>query len=409
MFRLIREEDLAVRFYGPERLILSRRNGSRYGVAGHLASLFHKILDTSDLASLYRLASQEGEVEGPLRPLAGTFRSLLSKLDQALPRGHGDLLNKVSGLAAYSMQQRVPIFGLFEVTYVCNLRCHHCYVLHKVSELKPAQLDTETCRRVLDSLAELGCLDVTLSGGETTLHQDYRSLISYAKDLHLYTALKTNALTMTQRNAEIYAEDPAHETQVSLHGSTADIHDRMTALPGSFEKTMAGLRALAAVGIQCKIFVTIWKDHAHQLSAMRDLIEELGHIPRYDDIIHGRLNGDSSPRELRISPEVRSRLVDEGFLRPFAPAPCTAGAMKVKVSAEGGVTTCELLPESFGNIHRDSLENIWRSESYSGYGRRIREIAKAPTGLLPIISSQKNACPGLNLLNTGRLEGETTL
>ena len=409
MFRLIREADLALRFYGPERLILSRRNGSRYGVTGHLASLFHKILDTSDLASLYRLASQEAEVEGPLRPLAGTFRSLLSKLDQTTPRGHGDLLNKVSGLATYSMQQRVPVFGLFEITYVCNLRCEHCYVLHKVSEHQPAQLDPATCRRVLESLAELGCLDVTLSGGETTLHRDYRSVLSYAKDLHLYTALKTNAITMTQRNAEIYAEDPAHETHVSLHGSTADVHDRMTAIPGSFEKTIAGLRALAAVGIQCKIFVTIWKDNAHQLSEMKDLIEGLGHTARWDDIIHGRLNGDSSPRDLRISAEVRSRLVDEGFLRPFIPSPCSAGAMKLKVSAEGGVTTCELLPEAFGNIHRNSLEDIWRSESLSGYGTRIREIAKAPTGLLPIVSSQKNACPGLNLLNTGRLEGETTL
>ena len=42
MFRLIREADLAVRFYGPERLILSRRNGARYAVTGHLASLFHR-------------------------------------------------------------------------------------------------------------------------------------------------------------------------------------------------------------------------------------------------------------------------------------------------------------------------------------------------------------------------------
>jgi MoaA/NifB/PqqE/SkfB family radical SAM enzyme len=409
MFRVIREADLALRFYGPERLILSRRNGSRFGLTGDLASLFYRFLDTSDLASLCWLASHEAEVEGPLRSIGTIFQSLLSKLDQTPPCGHGALLNKVSGLAPYSLQKRIPVFGLFELTYVCNLRCHHCYVLHKVSELKPAQLDVETCRRVLNSIAELGCLDVTLSGGETTLHKDYRSLTSYAKDLHLYTSLKTNAMTMTQRNAEAYSEDPAHETQISLYGSTADVHDRMTAMPGSFEKTMEGIRALSAVGIQCKIFVTIWKGNAHQLSEMKNLIEDLGHLVRWDDIIHGRLNGDTAPRELRITPEVRSGLVDQGFLRPFAPAPCTAGAMKIKVSAEGGVATCELLPESFGNIHRDSLEDIWRSESYSGYGDRIRGIAKAPTGILPIVSSQKNACPGLNLLNTGRLEGETTL
>ena len=83
--------------------------------------------------------------------------------------------------------------------------------------------------------------------------------------------------------------------------------------------------------------------------------------------------------------------------------------MKLKVGADGGVTTCELLPQAFGNVLREPLERIWRSEEYAGYGRRIIDISKRPNGLLPVLSGSRAYVPGLNILNTGKLEGPTVL
>ena len=49
--------DLSLRFYGPDRVVLARRNGSRIGVTGQPASVLAQLVDSADdLAALEALA-----------------------------------------------------------------------------------------------------------------------------------------------------------------------------------------------------------------------------------------------------------------------------------------------------------------------------------------------------------------
>lgn len=408
MFKLVYNNDTSFRFFGPRIVIVSRRNAARFGLTGEAAALLFHLIQNVGPVPLTELARQRNHFQGPLKAVAEVVHTVLTELEHAVPLSYEDLIKRVDGLFPHAMEHRLPLFAGVDLTYVCNLRCVHCYVLHKVTEPKPNFIDKETAFRTIDSLAELGCLDLTMTGGEITLHRDYRAVLSYAKDRHIYTIIKTNGTTMSQRNAETYAQDAANETHLSLYGSTAEVHERMTAIPGSFEKTLAGMRELTRAGIKCKINVLVWKMNANQLADIITLVKDLGHEPHLEDIIHGRLNGDRSPREMRITPETRAQLEKEGFLDPFDPAPCTAGAAKIKINGNGGVATCELLPTSFGNVFQESLSDIWHSHQVRTYSREILDASHLSESQFPILSN-RNCCPGLNLLTRAQLDGPTVL
>lgn len=404
MIRILRNDDLALRFYGNDFAILCQRTGERYAFEGPLVPVMRGLAEELGVSGLSQLLEND-VATGPdeqalLEHLRGPFDALARQTE---PTSLGALFQHAPRLPTYATQRRIPLTGMCEVTYRCNLRCQHCYVLHKVKEERPAHASEENILQLLQSLDRLGCLDVSITGGESTLHRGYLTFVSAAKSLQFRTSLKTNATTFTRARAEEYARDPAHETDVSLYGSTAETHDLMTAVAGSFEKTLAGMRELARVGIRCKVNCTVWQGNVNQLDEMERLTQDMGHYIVFDDIIHGRLDGDRAPLALRVSPLDRVKLVEQGRLKAFKASPCVAGHMKVKIDAEGGIATCELFPGGYGNAHAQPLEQLWQLGDFSEDGATAMRLSTRETENGKVI----NSCPGLNLLNTGMLAGKT--
>jgi MoaA/NifB/PqqE/SkfB family radical SAM enzyme len=404
MIEIAQHNDISLRSYGEEFCVLARRDGARIVVDGPVSVLLRKLNETVGIHGIQQLVRDEMPVPPDATVAVEIIRGLLQTME-VTPKGRLNtmLQHAPARFSDYCIQHRIPLIGMCEITYRCNLRCQHCYVLHKIEEEQPAHAESESVLRVIQSMSELGCLDITLTGGESTLHKSYLTFIKMAKALHMYTILKTNGTTFTRDRVEIYAEDPAHETELSLYGANPEIHDTFTAIPGSFEKTVRGMRELARVGLRCKVNCTVSEGNSHNLDEIEHLVEDLGHYVEFDDVIYGRLNGDRSPLELRIHPETRMRLISEGRLKQFQASPCIAGQMKVKVDAEGNVSTCELLPHSFGNVFVTPLERVWSSPNIRGFSNSVVETS---------ISEQENnslvrSCPGLNFLNTGVLRGKT--
>jgi MoaA/NifB/PqqE/SkfB family radical SAM enzyme len=399
-------EDFTVRIYGAACAVLSWRDGRRRAVDGPLAQVLVSIVNQVGLKCVKKYSgtfAREADSQS-IRQVAEALALLIAGPPTGETVDLNGLLSQAPSLLNYVTQSRLPLYGMMELTYLCNLRCRHCYVLHKVEEKHPAHLSDSAITKTIDSLVDLGCLYVTITGGEPTLAQNYRSYISMCKDRSLYTTLKTNATTFTKTRAQKYAQDPAHETHVSIYGASSATHDYFTAIQGSLHRTLEGMRNLAACGIRCKVNCTVWKGNVNELDGIRKLVEDNGHYVVFDDIIHGRLNGDMFPLNLAIEQDERTRLVAAGILDSFKPAPCTAGAVKVKVDAEGRVGTCELLARSFGNVNQRPLADIWASPELVGFGETAMQISKERR----LSGDLDRACPGLNILKTGTLEGEST-
>lgn len=244
-----------------------------------------------------------------------------------------NLGRKGSRLLNYAISKRIPLIGTIEITHKCNLRCSHCYILHKIKNPDIQSLDIGKTKDIIRQLSTLGCIDLRITGGEPTLHSDVLSFIQEARSLHMYTVFKSNGTTFSNELfSKDYAKDPAHETHISIYGSNPETHDRFTNTRNSFSRTMKGLGNLAEHGILCTVVCTVWKGNVNQLKSIKKLINEMGHKIIFDAVITGRTNCDAVPLRLKISVKDRMKLEQEGYLKPFNVSQCTAGRNKIKYS-----------------------------------------------------------------------------
>ena len=115
-----------------------------------------------------------------------------------------------------------PLGAMIEIADRCNEKCAHCYQIQG----QKGELTTEQWKKILDELAEMGVLLLTISGGEATLRRDFLDLVAHARARRFAVKLFTNGLTMTREMAEQLAELADQEVQISVYSVRAEVHDR---------------------------------------------------------------------------------------------------------------------------------------------------------------------------------------
>jgi radical SAM protein with 4Fe4S-binding SPASM domain len=158
------------------------------------------------------------------------------------------------------------------VTRQCNLSCPHCY--YESGPGAAPHMDAERLRGLCRELVSLGGDQVTLSGGEPLLHPEFREIVS-GLDGSLAVEVLTNGTLVDQGLAGLLSRKAAR-VQVSLDGSRPGIHDRIRG-KGSFERAMAGIRALKQAGVEDLVLcATVTRGNVHDLGEIIALARELG-------------------------------------------------------------------------------------------------------------------------------------
>lgn len=130
--------------------------------------------------------------------------------------------------------------------YRCNNNCVFCYCGDKKDKW---QMSTEQAKRELEMGKERGCSFVDFNGGEPSLRKDIFNLVSYAKDLGYTTiAITTNGRMFYYADfCERIVEAGLNHVVFSLHGHTAELHDRLTRTRGSYEQVTKGMKNIRKV------------------------------------------------------------------------------------------------------------------------------------------------------------------
>jgi pyruvate-formate lyase-activating enzyme len=164
----------------------------------------------------------------------------------------------------------------------CNSRCVFC-------------LDTDTPRNIYipeDEVKkelrrgreQLHADKVIISGGEGSIHPKFIEFVRYAKEIG-YDRVQTVTNGMMMSKREFYnsaVEAGLGEVTFSLHGHTAELHDRLTAVPGAFRKLMKGMmRAIREDRIIVNVDVCINKQNVPYIDRIVDLCLSVG-VREYD-------------------------------------------------------------------------------------------------------------------------------
>src|SRR5262249_16502245 len=150
------------------------------------------------------------------------------------------------------------------------------------------ELDTTTWLRVFREAAQLGVLQVHLSGGEPGARRDLVDITAGAHAAGLYTNLITSAVGIADKTLDAFAEARLDHVQISIQGSEAGSDDHIAGYPGAFARK----RALAAEVVRHKLLLTVNAVvHGANIDRIADMVDlaltlgasriEIAHVQYY--------------------------------------------------------------------------------------------------------------------------------
>jgi MoaA/NifB/PqqE/SkfB family radical SAM enzyme len=142
---------------------------------------------------------------------------------------------------------------------LCNLACTHCFISCSPTNHTHEHLTLAAVRRHLEEAVELGVKEYYFTGGEPFLNPEMEAILAAALAVGPATVL-TNGLLLDparcRRLAALAAgSDYSLDVRVSLDGYDAAANDAIRG-EGAFERALAGVRHLAAAGLDPVLTVT---------------------------------------------------------------------------------------------------------------------------------------------------------
>ena len=202
--------------------------------------------------------------------------------------------------------QRVPTEATIEVTRRCPLGCAHCYNNLPVGdrEARRTELTYEEHCRLLDELSEAGCLWLLYTGGEIFARRDFLEIYTYAKRKGFLITLFTNGTLITPRIADYLVEWRPFSIEITLYGRTRETYERLTGVPGSFERCLRGINLLRERRLPLKLKAVAVTLNQHEIWDMKQFAEEeLGLEFKFDAMMSPRIDCSQSPLGVRLTPE----------------------------------------------------------------------------------------------------------
>jgi radical SAM protein with 4Fe4S-binding SPASM domain len=321
--------------------------------------------------------------------------------------------------------RRIPLEGTIETTFRCNLNCVHCYVNEPASSrgVKERELGLDRLKGLIDEIAEEGCLDLLLTGGEALLRPDFPELYLHAVRRGLRVSLYTNGTLVTERIADLLAAYPPALVEITLYGMTRETYERVTRVPGSFDRCLAGIRLLheRRVPLKLKTMVLTWNEP--EVGAMREFARSLGVGFRHDSLLNPRVDcGAHRDPGLQVSAEravavdladpARRRAYEESYRRLSERGAetaasehvyaCGAGQIGFTVDPYGQLQLCQLSRRQAYDLRGGSFARGWHEFFPALRARTWQSNAVCRhCDLRPVCGS----CPGSAEMETGDIEG----
>ena len=107
----------------------------------------------------------------------------------------------------------------------------------------------------------MNIIHVTLSGGEPLMHKDIIGFLEKCRKSDLSVNVLSNLLLLTDNIIAEMKQNPLLSVQTSIYSMDANVHDSITKLSGSLEKTINGLKKLQAAGIPLQISCPVMKQN----------------------------------------------------------------------------------------------------------------------------------------------------
>jgi len=306
-----------------------------------------------------------------------------------------------------------PDHPVWEMTTACNLNCVHCHTAG--GEPGADELTTEQAKLLLDDLSRVGNFRMmAFTGGEPLMRPDLFELLAYSGELGFTNTIATNATLIDDKVARRLRDHGVVIAAVSLDGFTAETHDRVRGMTGSFDAAVEGMRALTGAGILLHINITAMEYNMNQLNRLMTLVDDLdtGILLIYQLVPVGRgrsiekaaLGKDANEWLANFMAQAQGQT--NAIMEPVAGPQywpfllnrarissgmalymaekvfhgCSAGRGFVYIKPDGAVWPCPFIEVSCGNVRENPFMDIWTGSKILNELRRREWLLKGQCG-----------------------------
>ena len=312
---------------------------------------------------------------------------------------------------------------LLELTYNCSEKCIHCYNLgatrndgEKSGRNCLTEMGLDDYKRLIDELDQMGCYKVCLSGGDPFSKPIVWEIIDYLYQKEIACDIFTNGLAITTKVERLIDYYPRF-VGISIYSGIAKIHDKITRIEGSFDRSMFVASKLSEYGVPMSFKCVVMKPNIKSYHLVKDLANKYGAIYQIEANLCMGVDGDMSMiNHLRLSREELEVLLqdkdiplyvgldmpNDGKIEKTKNAyPCGGGWGNYTITPSGDMVICSNLQYVLGNVTKMSILDIIKGKAL-GEWRSITIANLENCGSMPKCD-YCNLCVGNNYNEHGVL------
>lgn len=254
-----------------------------------------------------------------------------------------------------------------ELTYRCSEKCIHCYV-ENGGYSSVGELTLSDYKKIIDRIWELGCMNILFTGGEVCLKKDFLDIVRYAVNKGIPVNIYTNGISMTDEQFDALCEMKVNSVSFSLYGGTVKVHDAISKVKGSFEKTLKRMMMFKCAGIETYIKTVIIKQNCDDYENLLKLGKRLGLAVQTSLMVMPPAGMDASDLRLGNVDEYEKMLMLQNKYFPASSEDytsdtdrpiCGCGQYMLSINPFGDVFPCISMPIKLGNILENDIGEIW--------------------------------------------------
>lgn len=300
----------------------------------------------------------------------------------------------------------------FELSSRCNERCIHCYIPNDKKN-HGFDMPLSKVKSIIDEYAEMGGISVTLSGGEAFLHKNLIEIVLYCREKDLKVTILSNLISLKDEHIPILKEANLSLIQTSLYSMDPEVHDSITTVKGSWQKTKDSIEKLVAADIPVQISCPLMKKNKTGYDKVLEYARKLKIKAQTDYIMMARSDLDTDNLANRLSLDETAAVLRDIIrhdlnyrneilthvppseemsfnLERFKAQPiCGVGYDNCCITANGDVYPCAGWQDYvLGNVYKQSLKQIWEESA------RVKELRKITQASFPkcLTCEARNYC-----------------
>ncbi len=314
-------------------------------------------------------------------------------------------------LGLWGAFHNAPVGATFELTPYCNLNCPMCYV-----HLDPARaalqgkhLTGKQWLEIARQSADMGTLQVTLTGGEPFLHPDFWEIYEGIVQMGILPIIYTNGCLIDEKIVERFKAFPPHNIKISIYGASDQTYEAMCGVKNGFTRLSHAIDLLKEAGIPFYTTATMVRENVQDLGEMyRFAVDKQISFTHTFAVTGNQRDAISTPHESRLTNrELRWSLealeAEKRPERKEAFAFCTGYGTSYCITWHGRMTFCNFAHKPYVRITDPiDLKQVW--EEMLAKTRQIKVPAECATCEYYMFCKR---CPGLLASESGDPEKAT--